>query len=303
MPSLINPRQSAHALDVSGLWIPLVTPFHDGAVDHDALRALTRRMKEAGVTGFCACGSTGEAAALSHAEEDAALATIIEAAQGLPVIMGAADCNMARMLERVEALNARPIAALLVPPPTYIRPSQAGLMEWFTRIADASVHPLVIYDIPYRTGATLSLETLRALARHPRIIAIKDCGGDAAKTQALIGDGQLQVLAGEDVQIFTSMALGASGAIAASAHGHTEQFVALVQLLAAADVQQARALWFALLPHIHASFEEPNPAPIKGWMARQGWMRAEMRAPMTEASPELIERMCRISMAAQREAA
>ena len=302
MPSLA-PTTQATPINLSGLWIPLVTPFHDGAVDHNALHTLTARMKLAGVTGFCACGSTGEAAALSHEEEDAVLATILNAAGGLPVIMGASDCHMGRMLERVEQLNARPINALLVPPPSYIRPSQAGLLQWFTRIADASRHPIVIYDIPYRTGATLELPTLLTLAAHPNIVAIKDCGGDAAKTQALINDGQLQVLAGEDVQIFSSMSLGGSGAIAASAHGHTEQFVALVKLLAAGRVNEARALWYPLLPHIHASFEEPNPAPIKAYLARQGWMRAEMRAPMIEASNALVERMLQIRMPELREAA
>ena len=302
MPSLA-PRTQATPANLSGLWIPLVTPFHDGAVDHNALHTLTARMKLAGVTGFCACGSTGEAAALSHEEEDAVLATILNAAGGLPVIMGASDCHMGRILERVEQLNARPINALLVPPPSYIRPSQAGLLQWFTRIADASRHPIVIYDIPYRTGATLELPTLLTLAAHPNIVAIKDCGGDAAKTQALINDGQLQVLAGEDVQIFSSMSLGGSGAIAASAHGHTEQFVALVKLLAAGRVNEARALWYPLLPHIHASFEEPNPAPIKAYLARQGWMRAEMRAPMIEASDALVARMLQIQMPELREAA
>ena len=302
MPSLA-PTTQATPVNLSGLWIPLVTPFHDGAVDHNALHTLTARMKLAGVTGFCACGSTGEAAALSHEEEDAVLATILNAAGGLPVIMGASDCHMGRMLERVEQLNAQPINALLVPPPSYIRPSQAGLLQWFTRIADASRHPIVIYDIPYRTGATLELPTLLTLAAHPNIVAIKDCGGDAAKTQALINDGQLQVLAGEDVQIFSSMSLGGSGAIAASAHGHTEQFVALVKLLAAARVNEARALWYPLLPHIHASFEEPNPAPIKAYLARQGWMRAEMRAPMIEASDALVARMLQIQMSELREAA
>ncbi len=302
MPSLTSTHPSSTS-NFAGLWIPLVTPFHDGAVDHDALHALTMRMKLAGVTGFCACGSTGEAAALSHEEEDAVLATILNAAGGLPVIMGASDCHMGRILERVEQLNAQPINALLVPPPSYIRPSQAGLLQWFTRIADASRHPIVIYDIPYRTGATLELPTLLTLAAHPNIVAIKDCGGDAAKTQALINDGQLQVLAGEDVPIFSSMSLGGSGAIAASAHGHTEQFVALVKLLAAARVNEARALWYPLLPHIHASFEEPNPAPIKAYLARQGWMRAEMRAPMIEASDTLVARMLQIQMPELREAA
>ncbi len=278
-------------IDLSGLWIPLVTPFDNGAVDHAALAALTERMCNAGVAGFAACGSTGEAAALSHEEEDAVLATILRSARGKPVMMGASDFHMGRMLERVRQLNQAPINALLVAPPPYIRPSQAGLLQWFTAIADASVHPVVIYDIPYRTGATLETGTLLALAAHPRIVGIKDCGGDAAKTLALIQDGRLQVLAGEDAQIFSSMALGGAGAIAASAHGHTDRFVELVRLLAAGELTAARTLWNTLQAHIALSFEEPNPAPIKGWMAQQGWMRAELRAPMVEASSTLMARM------------
>ncbi|QNP49682.1 4-hydroxy-tetrahydrodipicolinate synthase [Diaphorobacter aerolatus] len=294
MPSSHQSQPST--TDFSGLWIPLVTPFRDDAVDHDALHALAVRMRQAGIAGFCACGSTGEAAALSHDEEDAVLSTILDAAGGLPVMMGAADCHLGRMLERVQQLNSRALAALLVPAPTYIRPSQEGLMHWFTRIADASAHPIVIYDIPYRTGATLELATLRALARHPNIVAIKDCGGDAAKTQRLIDEGALQVLAGEDVQIFTSLALGARGAIAASAHAHTDHFVALLRLLSTGQLGAARALWAPLQQHIRASFAEPNPAPIKGWLARQGWMTAELRAPMTPASSAVVDQLCAIQL-------
>jgi hypothetical protein len=129
-----------------------------------------------------------------------------------------------------------------VPAPHYIRPSQAGLLQWFTAIAERSAHPVIVYDIPYRTGVVLELATLRALAAQ-RIVAIKDCGGDAAKTQALIADGQLQVLAGEDAQIFSTLALGGAGAIAASAHAHTGHFVELMQCLERGDLPAARALW------------------------------------------------------------
>lgn len=293
---LQNPTPTAAHTDFSGLWIPLVTPFDGDAIDHPALAALTTRMCNAGVAGFVACGSTGEAAALTHAEEDAALATIVQAAAGLPVVMGASDCNLARMLERIQQLNQQPLAAVLVPPPSYIRPSQAGLVQWFSRLADASVHPLIIYDIPARTGAVMALETLRALARHPRIVAIKDCGCDANKTQALIHDGQLQVMVGEDAQIFSTLAQGGHGVIAASAHAHTEHFVELLRLLARGDVLCAQPLWQALLPHIRCSFEEPNPAPIKGLLAHMGYMRPDLRAPMTPASSDLVQRMSQLPM-------
>ncbi|CAN7149096.1 4-hydroxy-tetrahydrodipicolinate synthase [Acidovorax sp. LjRoot117] len=275
----------------SGLWIALVTPFKDGAVDHPALAALTTRLCADGVAGFVACGSTGEAAALDKAEQLQVLETVLGAAQGLPVVMGLSGYHQGQMLEQVRALAHYPVAGLLVSAPHYIRPSQEGLLHWFRTLADASAVPVLIYDIPYRTGATISTETLLALAAHPRIQGIKDCGGSPAKTQALIADGRLQLLTGEDAQIFHTLALGGAGAISASAHWQTPQFVELTALLRSGDLPAARPMWQALQPWVEACFAEPNPAPLKAMLAHAGWMRSELRAPMMPASKALQDRL------------
>ena len=286
------PTSSTPAPVFSGLWIPLVTPFQDdSAVDHPALAALTARLRAEGVAGFVACGSTGEAAALDKDEQLAVLETVLEAAQGVPVVIGLSGYHLGQVLAFVRALARCPLAGLLVPAPHYIRPSQEGLRHWFTAIADASSAPLIVYDIPYRTGATLAAETLLALAAHPRIQAVKDCGGDAAKTQALIADGRLAVLAGEDAQMFATLALGGTGAIAASAHWQAPRFVELIALLRAGDLPGARRVWQALQPWITACFAEPNPAPLKALLAREGAMLNVLRAPMTAASPALQARL------------
>ena len=285
------PAVSASPNPFQGLWIPLVTPFKDGVVDHPALATLTRTLATQGIAGFVACGSTGEAAALDQAEQQAVLETVLGAAQGLPVVMGLSGYHLGQALEWVQALAQYPLAGLLVPAPHYIRPSQEGLLLWFRTLADASAVPLVVYDIPYRTGATLATDTLLALAAHPRIRAIKDCGGNAAKTQALIADGRLAVLAGEDAQMFTTLALGGAGAIAASAHWQAPRFVALMELLRAGDLPEARRVWQALLPWVEACFAEPNPAPLKAVLAHAGWMRNELRAPMMAASAALEQRL------------
>lgn len=279
----------------SGLWIALVTPFKDGAVDHPALAALTTRLRTQGVAGFVACGSTGEAAALNKAEQLQVLETVLQAAQGLPVVMGVSGYHQGQVLEQVQALARYPVAGLLVSAPHYIRPSQEGLLHWFRTLADASTAPVLVYDIPYRTGATLSTETLLALAAHPRIEAIKDCGGNPAKTQALIADGRLQVLTGEDAQIFHTLALGGAGAISASAHWQTPRFVELMALLRAGDLGEARRVWQALQPWIEACFAEPNPAAIKAVLAHAGEMRNELRAPMMAASEALEQRLQALS--------
>lgn len=301
MSSRPAPAASAHPHparpDFSGLWLPLVTPFRNGAVDHAALHKLTQRLAREGVTGFVVCGSTGEAAALDDAEQQAVLQTVAAAAPELPCIMGVSGYHLGHMLERVRRLGEQPLAGLLVPAPNYIRPSQAGLLQWFTAIADASALPILVYDIPYRTGATLARETLLALAAHPRIAGLKDCSGDPAKMRALIADGRLQVLAGEDAQAFATVAEGGAGAIAASAHLHTARWAQLVAALRAGQLVQARALWQPLAALVDALFAEPNPGPLKALLAQHGELADELRAPMTAASPGLAQRLRAIDAA------
>ena len=277
--------------DFSGLWIPLITPFASDVVDHPALTRLVKHYAAAGVSGFVACGSTGEAAALDKTEQLAVLDTVLAAADALPVVMGLSGYHMGQAIAWVKELAQRPIAGLLVPPPHYIRPAQAGLVQWFTALADASDKPLFVYDIPYRTGTTITLETLLTLAAHPNIQAIKDCGGDVGKTQALITDGRLQVLAGEDAQIFSTLALGGAGSITASAHLCTEEFVAVMQCLQHGDLAQARRLWKCLVPVVNAVFSEPNPALIKAALAQQGLIQNKLRSPMMAASAGATERV------------
>jgi 4-hydroxy-tetrahydrodipicolinate synthase len=283
----------------SGIWIPLITPFADGAVDHAALRALVRRYADAGVAGIVALGTTGEPAALDAAEQDAVLETILEAAHNAPllVVVGVAGNNTASMRERIRQLNSLPIAGVLMAAPYYVRPSQAGIVGHFTALADASDKPVVLYDIPQRTGVRLELDTLLTLAAHPRIQAVKDCAGSLDTTLALIRDGRLQVLAGEDMQMFNTLCMGGSGAIAASAHVRTERFVALYRALAAGALDEARRIFHTLVPLIHALFAEPNPAPVKASLALQGLIRDELRLPMTRASEILAQRLAALERA------
>ncbi len=275
----------------SGIWVPLVTPFAAGAIDFAALRRLAEHLLQGGVAGLVVCGSTGEAAALSKAEQLAVLDALLELVPGQQLVMGLAGNHLTDVLAMQQEVQRRPVAGLLVPAPYYIRPSQEGLLAWFGAIADAAEVPLILYDIPYRTGARIELATLRELARHPRIVAIKDCGGNPDTTQALIADAQLEVLAGEDAQLFTTLCLGGSGAIAASAHIHPRQFVRLVECIAAGELQAARAIFYRLLPLIRLLFAEPNPAPVKSLLALQELITDELRAPLQRSSAELVERL------------
>jgi 4-hydroxy-tetrahydrodipicolinate synthase len=280
--------------DFSGLWIPLVTPFDHGEVDHASLKRLVAHYRGSGIAGLVACGSTGEAAALSDEEQLAVLQAIMREAPELPVVMGLSGYHLGKTAARIRMLGELGIAGILLPAPHYIRPAQTGLIEWFTQLADASAVPVILYDIPYRTGVKIELETLRALAGHPRICAIKDCGGDADKTRALISDGRLQVLCGEDGNIFSTLAQGGHGAIAAAAHVHTRRFVQVMDLIRTGDEAQARTLWELLPPLIEGLFAEPSPGPLKALLARRGLVREELRSPMTRASGALVERLQRL---------
>ncbi|SIT20743.1 4-hydroxy-tetrahydrodipicolinate synthase [Achromobacter sp. MFA1 R4] len=281
----------SHQSLFQGVWVPLVTPFSGGAVDGGALRRLVRHYAAAGVDGLVVCGSTGEAASLDDAEQLAVLDAVLAEAGSLPIVMGLAGNHQGHVLQRLSAFGTRPLAGILAPAPYYVRAGQEGAAAYFRCLADASRFPLVLYDIPYRTGTTLDTSTLLALAAHPNIAAIKDCGGSLEKTVALIADGQMNVLAGEDLQSLSVLCLGGTGMIAAAAHLRPDLFVAMHRAVRDQRLDEARALFHALSPVIQRVFAEPNPGPLKAQLARQGLLSNELRLPMLPASAALAERL------------
>ena len=280
----------SRSIEFSGVWIPLITPFREGRVDHAALAALVGRLAGAGVAGFVVCATTGEAPLLADDERVAVLGTV-KASTSLPLIMGASGTTADEVLRRIDAAQRHAPAAFMVTAPPYLRPSQDALRVFFTTIADASPAPLVVYDIPARTGVRIELDTLLALAAHPRVAALKDCGGRVDQTEALIADGRLQVLCGNDNEWFSTRCLGGAGAIAASAHVRTDLFVEFDRALARGDLAAGRDLWHRLKPLTAALFEEPSPGPVKAVLAAQGECANELRAPMARASAALQERL------------
>ncbi|MGE8064885.1 4-hydroxy-tetrahydrodipicolinate synthase [Pseudomonas sp. NPDC089569] len=274
-----------------GIWVPLVTPFHNGAIDFVGLRRLVSHLLEQGVDGFVVCGTTGEPAAMGKHEQLAVLDAVLEQVPAQRVVMGLAGNNLSELLQFQGEILKRPVAGLLVPPPYYIRPSQAGLEAFFKTIADASSVPLILYDIPYRTGVAFEQATLLRIVAHERIVAIKDCGGNFSNTMALLASGDVDVLCGEDNQMFSALCLGAKGAIAASAHVRPELFVRLYQQIRDNRLAEGRNTFFRLLPLIDSLFLEPNPAPVKTALALEGLIDDELRAPMQRSSPAMATRL------------
>ena len=281
------------SLDFRGIWLPLVTPLSaDGrTVDTAALRRLVQHLAAQGAAGFVACGSTGEAAMLTEAEQAQVLAAAVDAAGGKPVLMGLAGVDAQAIARRAQALaEAQRPAGWLLAPPAYVKPSQAGLVQHFHTVANATPLPLVAYDVPARTGVRIQTGTLLALAEHPRIVAVKDCSTDRSAAEAVLADGRLALLGGNDDELFDQLARGAVGGITASAHLATAGFVRLAALLRDGKaLDDARRLWRRLAPVTRAAFAEPNPAVIKGALARQGWLADALRAPMCRAAPDSVD--------------
>ncbi|MED5621730.1 4-hydroxy-tetrahydrodipicolinate synthase [Ideonella sp. BN130291] len=270
-----------------GIWVPLVTPFTGTsaqAVDHAGLARLVASLRETGIAGLVVCGSTGEAAMLSDQERRAVLDTTLAAGAGLPVLMGLSGVATPQVREDLLRWAEQPVAGFLVSPPYYVKPSQAGIADHYAALADASPLPIVLYDIPGRTGVRIATDTMLALAAHERIVGVKDCSGDLDHLQAVLSDGRLAVLCGDDHRIFASLCLGGAGAIAASAHLHPQRFVELQQLVDEGRLAEARALWRRLWPLTTALFEEPSPGPLKAALAPLHGLRNQLRPPMTLAS-------------------
>lgn len=272
------------------IWVPIVTPFAAGSVDHSALAHLGKHLADQGVSGLVVGATTGEGCSLSLEERQAAFETL-QATLGpdFPLVLGVCESDTLRAIQAARDLASVRPAGLLVTAPPYLRPGQAGLQKHFESVAEATKLPILIYNIPYRTGTCLELETLQALARHPRIVGIKECGASVDRLMRLIHETPLQILIGEDSQFFAALCMGAQGAISAAAHIRPDLWVRIFKLVQSDNLIEARKLAAALQPLLRALFAEPNPAPVKAALAAAGLIGPEIRLPLTQASPACLQ--------------
>jgi 4-hydroxy-tetrahydrodipicolinate synthase len=280
-----------------GLWLPLITPFRDSALDEFSLRRLLRHYATMPIDGLILAATSGEGMTLDIEELERIVALArAETAEGrryMPILLGLSGSDTARMCDTIDETAAWPIDGYLISSPYYSRPSQRGLLRHFGVLADHASWPVVLYNIPYRTGVNLDNDTLLELARHPNIVGLKDCCADRSQTLDLLRarpDG-FRVLTGEDAQYFQALADGADGAILLSAHIETETFASVRSLLNEGKHDAARERWESVSDLTKLLFAEPSPAAAKYWLSRIGLIdSAEVRLPMVEASAELAAR-------------
>jgi 4-hydroxy-tetrahydrodipicolinate synthase len=276
---------------ISGVWLPIVTPFVDGAVDFVSYERMLEHYLGKGITGIFPLGTTGESPTIDADEVDAIVERTVAVVAGrVPVFVGVGGNATASVVKTLRRLDRYAIDGIVSVCPYYNRPSQEGLREHFTRIAGATDRKVVIYNIPYRTGVNLANDTLLRLAEIPNIVGVKDSCASLAQSLELLRrrPAGFAVMTGEDALFYTMLAHGADGGILAAAHLGTEVFVAVAERMAANDHQAARALWLRVEPLVPRLFQEANPMPLKHCLSRQGLIKSpECRLPLTRISPEL----------------
>src|SRR5262245_19538375 len=234
---------------ISGVWVPLVTPFEDGRIDLASYRRLIDHYVARGVAGLFPLGTTGESPTLDDDETDTIVAATVEFVAGrLPVFVGIGGNATHEVIRAIERLHRFDFPGIVSVCPYYNRPTQDGMHRHFSAIADATDRQIVVYNIPYRTSVNLANDTLLRLAERANIVGVKDSSGSIAQSLELLASKPtgFAVLTGEDALYFTMLCNGADGGMLAAAHLATERFVEIGRRIAANDHVAARAVWSSL---------------------------------------------------------
>jgi 4-hydroxy-tetrahydrodipicolinate synthase len=270
-----------------GAIVAIVTPFKKGKVDEEGLRRLIEEQIAGGTDGIAPCGTTGESTTLSHEEHDRVIEITIEAVRKrVPVIAGTGSNSTAEALRLTRhAWEAGADAALMVCP-YYNRPTQEGLYQHFRTIAEEVPIPIIVYNIPGRTGTNLLPETMARLAKLPNIVGVKEAAGSLKQMSDMIGlcGPDFSVLSGDDIFTLALMAIGGKGVISVISNVVPADMAAMVDAFTAGDLQKARDLHYRMSPLIDALFIETNPIPVKAALSFMGKIDYELRLPLCRMS-------------------
>ena len=270
-----------------GVATAIITPTTPDGVDYEAFGRLIDWQIEEGINAIVVCGTTGENPTLTDEEHKECIRFCVERVNHrVPVIAGTGSNDTAHAIEMTKYACSVGADAILVVTPYYNKATQAGLVQMYYAIADASTVPMIVYNVPSRTGCGINPETYVELAKHPRIAAIKEANGDIskiAKTAQLL-NGAMDIYSGNDDQIVPIMSLGGIGVISVLSNVAPAKTVKICDRWFSGDVEGARELQLELLPLINALFCEVNPIPVKAGMAAMGWCENFLRLPLTPMS-------------------
>ena len=276
---------------IKGVGVALITPFNNYKIDYPALERMVERVIDGGVDYIVALGSTAETATLSIEERKEVLRFIIkQTAERVPIVVGMGSNNTYELVEQLRTFDLSGTVAILSVVPYYNKPSQEGIFRHFMAVAEASPVPVIIYNVPGRTGVNMSADTTLRLAKaSDKIVAIKEACGNIEQMQAIL-DGRpddFLVLSGDDGITVELVKRGGEGVISVAANAFPEKFCHCVHNAMAGNIAQAEDEMTELTEPINLLFREGNPTGVKGMCASMGVTKAEVRQPLVEYSDEL----------------
>jgi 4-hydroxy-tetrahydrodipicolinate synthase len=282
----------------TGVGTAIVTPFtKSGAVDEAGIRRLTRRQIDAGAHFLCPCGTTGESPTLTDDERVRIVEIVAEEANGaVPILAGAGGYDTKEVIHSAALMQAAGAAGLLSVTPYYNKPSQEGLYQHYKTIAENTPLPIVIYNVPGRTGVNVEVATLSRLIQIPNIIGVKEASGNVTQMCEIcraVPDSFL-VLCGDDALTLPLMAIGGRGIISVAANEIPGDMVSMVEAAERGDFAAARAIHARILPLMLGNFLEANPIPVKAAMAAMGLIDEHYRLPMCPPKAETRQRLVEI---------
>jgi len=282
----------------TGVGTALVTPFTaSGAIDEGAVRRLARRQIDAGVHFLCPCGTTGESPTLTGDEKLQIVELLVdEARDQVPIVAGAGGYDTREVIELARELERRGAAALLSVTPYYNKPTQEGLYQHYKAIAESTRLPIIVYNVPGRTGVNVEVPTLVRLSQIPGIVAVKEASGNVTQMceicRAVPPD--FIVLSGDDSLTLPLMAVGGHGIISVTSNEIPAEMVQMVEAAERNDFRAARAIHARILPLMQINFVESNPVPVKAAMAAMGLLDERYRLPMCPPRPESREKINKV---------
>jgi len=280
---------------VSGVWLPIVTPFLHGAVDFKSYEGLLNYYLSQGITGIIPLGTTGESPTIEDDEAEALVDVTVTVVDGrAPIYVGVGGNSTAKVIKSLQRFERYSFAGILSVCPYYNRPSDEGMREHFAHVAECTDRKILLYNIPYRTGVNLSNDAVLALSEIPNIVGIKDSCANLGQSIDLLKrrPSAFSVLTGEDALFYTMLAHYANGGILASAHFRPGAFLDIYERMTANDHRGARAIWSTVEAIVPLFFRETNPAPIKYWLWRKGLIQSpECRLPLAKVSTPLAREL------------
>lgn len=267
----------------TGSIVALVTPFKNGKVDFKKLRELIEFHVREGTSAISPCGTTGESPTLSHEEHEKVIAEVVQRVRGrIPVIAGTGSNNTQEALRLTRFAQKAGADGALVITPYYNRPTQEGLYRHFRALAEDTDIPIVLYNVPSRTGVSISPETVARLAEFKNIVAIKEASGSLDQVSAILGLCDITVLSGEDSLILPILSIGGKGVVSVVANIVPKETSAMINSFFKGDMETARKAHHRLYPLTKAMFIETNPIPVKTAMRILGRLNGELRLPLCE---------------------